>query len=148
MSAKKPTALKLLQGTYDKSRAVENEPVYDAPATTEAPEHFDGLALLKWNELAPLLTKTGVLTETDLHNLEAFCLAYQQFRLAQRLIDQEGFVVDSAGGVKKNPAVTVSHEAQRNMLSFGAALGLDPASRTKINGKPEQKKANPFDKKK
>lgn len=148
MTAKKPTALKLLQGTYDKSRAVENEPTYEAPSSVDAPDHFDGLALLKWNELAPLLAKTGVLTETDLHNLEAFCLAYQQFRLAQRLIDQEGFVVDSPSGVKKNPAVTVSHEAQRNMLSFGAALGLDPASRTKISGKPGQKQANPFDKKK
>ncbi len=144
---RKPTALKLLQGTYTNHRAVKDEPVYKAAEEIIAPDHLDGFALKKWNDLAPKLHEQGVLTGVDLQNLECFCLAYQRYREAQKDIDLRGIVIEGEKQRVKNPSCTVSHEAQTMMLKFSACLGLDPASRTKISGSPK-KTENSFNEKK
>ena len=140
---RKPTALKLLQGTYTTNRAVKDEPVYQKPKEIKAPDHLDGFALSKWNELAPLLHEQGVLTAVDMQNLECFCNAYRTYREAYQKVEREGAVIQSVKGQIKNPAWTVCYEAQLAMLKYSATLGLDPASRTKISGSPK-KTSNSF----
>lgn len=141
----KPTTAKILQGTFRKDRAAKNEVKHKAVKDIKPPNWMDGLALKKWNELAPVLQKSGVLTEVDIHNLEAFCVSYQTWRLAVDEIDKEGITMPTVkGGIQKNPAVTVSNESLKNMAMYGSQLGLDPSSRTKISGRGGDNKDNPF----
>lgn len=143
----KPTALKLLQGNPGKRKLKKDGP---APAplaeTPDAPEWLGEWAVEMWGAIAPWLTQTGIMTRTDTHNLAVFCAAYERWRWAEEEVASKGItVVDAKGVLKKNPACTVINEALRQLASFGAALGLDPASRARLmgSGGPE-KPENPF----
>ena len=59
----KPLALKVLEG-YRADRTNFAEPKIPAGSTV-APEWLTGHALNHWNELAPVLSKAGMLTEAD-----------------------------------------------------------------------------------
>lgn len=143
----KPTALKLLQGNPGKRKLKKDGP---APAplaeTPDPPEWLGAWAVDMWQTIAPWLTQTGIMTRTDTHNLAAFCAAYDRWRQAEEEVASVGITVtDKKGVVKKNPACTVINEALRQLASFGASLGLDPASRARLmgSGKPETPD-NPF----
>ena len=109
-----------------------------------------------WNTVCPELCSQKILSATDLHNLEMFCIAYSNWRQAQDEIAQLGVtLVDyipgaEEGAVKekryKNPACTVANETMKQVSSFGALLGLDPASRQRLIGAGPEKKENPFSK--
>ena len=138
----KPNKKKLLSGSkHAKSDAVEFESITSAAA----PEWLDELARGMWETICPLLCKEKVLAVTDLHNVEAFCSAYSTFRLSVIEISEKGLVVEGAtGGPVKNPALTSKNEALRQMASFGAALGLDPAARGRLMGPSGGQKNNSF----
>lgn len=143
----KPTALKVLQGNPGKRKLNKEVP---APAplaeVPDPPQWLGEWAMEMWETIAPWLTQTGIMTRTDTHNLAAFCAAYDRWRQAEAEVAGAGItVVDAKGVLKKNPACTVVNESLRQLASFGAALGLDPASRARLMGShgPE-KPANPF----
>lgn len=146
----KPTALKLLQGNPGKRGLKGGPPEPEALADVPAPPQW--LADLglwgveAWEAVAPWLTRVGILTSTDRHNLEAFCAAYQRWRTAELEIAAKGLtVLTIKGDLKKNPACTVANESMRQMASFGAALGLDPSSRARLTGGGGgAKQDNPF----
>ncbi|MNM21453.1 Phage terminase, small subunit [compost metagenome] len=146
----KPTALKVLQGNPGKRGLKKDAPA--PPPLTEVPEPPEWLADLgpwgveAWEAVAPWLTRVGILTSADHHNLEAFCAAYQRWRMAEQEIAREGLTVLTVkGDLKKNPACTVANESLRQIASFGAALGLDPSSRARlIGGGAVAKPENPF----
>ncbi|MFG0501057.1 phage terminase small subunit P27 family [Pseudomonas putida] len=143
----KPTALKLLQGNPGKRKLDKKAPT-PAPleATPDPPQWLGEWATEMWETIAPWLTQTGIMTRTDTHNLAAFCAAYDRWRQAEDEVASVGITVtDKKGVVKKNPACTVINEALRQLASFGAALGLDPASRARLMGSGGQDKPeNPF----
>ena len=141
----KPTALKLLQGNAGKRKVNKNEPSPDALAEVPAPpEWFGTIAVNIWHQVAPWLVESRVLTGTDLHNLEAFCMAYQRWREAQEDITKNGIIVMGAKQEIKNPACTVSNETLRQMATYGGALGLDPASRARLKPDGGSQKTNAF----
>jgi len=73
------------------------------------------------------------LSNTDVHNLEAFCCCYANWREAQDNINRGGIVLtDDKGRQSKNPACTVANENLRQMMSYGTTLGLDPSSRGQL----------------
>ncbi|WP_163830737.1 phage terminase small subunit P27 family [Spartinivicinus ruber] len=130
----KPTQQKLLAGNPGKRALNQNEPSYGALANVDPPAWLDATATELWGYLAPKLIKSGVLTEVDFHNLEIFCVAYARWRTAEAAIEQHGIMVtDINGNFKKNPACTVANEAIKQVDSYGAKLGLDPASRTRLS---------------
>lgn len=143
----KPTALKLLQGNAGKRALPKNEPAPEAlTEVPEPPEWMGDIAADIWRSVAPWLTGTKIMAATDLHNLEAFCMAYQRWREAQDCIDLNGLVVKGAqGGPMKNPACTVANESLRQVATFGAALGLDPSSRARLKPAGGGEKKNPFE---
>lgn len=140
---KKPTELKILQGTNRKDRQVEQEPEFEKLDHYDPPEDLDGLALKTWNSLMPLLVEASVLTAADLRALELYCVHYSNFKKAQQEVEENGYVVTSPqGSISKNPACTVVKEASSEMRALAGVLGLDPAARTRINvgkKKPEKK---------
>ncbi|MFV2949622.1 phage terminase small subunit P27 family [Pseudomonas japonica] len=143
----KPTALKVLQGNPGKRKLNKSAPAPTPLAEVPAPPEWLGeWAIEMWETIAPWLTQTGIMTRTDTHNLAVFCAAYDRWRQAEVEVAEAGItVVDVKGVLKKNPACTVINEALRQLASFGAALGLDPASRARLMGNHGQEKpANPF----
>lgn len=143
----KPTALKVLQGNPGKRKLSKDGP---APAplavVPDPPEWLGEWAAEMWQTIAPWLVQTGIMTRTDTHNLAAFCAAYDRWRQAEEEVASVGITVtDPKGVVKKNPACTVINESLRQLASFGASLGLDPASRARLMGSHgKEKPANPF----
>lgn len=143
----KPTALKVVQGNPGKRALPKNEPAPEALRDVPEPPYWMAeTAAEVWHRVAPWLTETKILAATDLHNLEAFCVAYQRWREAQDDIDKNGLVVTGAqGGPMKNPACTVANESLRQVATFGAALGLDPSSRARLKPGNSGEKTNPFE---
>lgn len=141
----KPTALKLVQGNPGKRALNKNAPSPDALIDVpEPPEWFGEIAALIWKQVAPWLVTAKILTGTDMHNLEAFCMAYQRWREAQEDITKNGIIVMGAKQEIKNPACTVVNESLRQMASFGSSLGLDPSARARIKPNLPGKNTNPF----
>lgn len=114
----------------------------------EPPSYMDGMrhASMIWDSVVPELLKNKILKITDMHNVEMFCIAYENMRKAQEEIVEHGVTMEGAtGGPIKNPAVTALNEASRQMIQFGSMLGLDPSSRTRLTGiDPKQTHTNPF----
>lgn len=141
----KPTALRLVQGNPGKRKINKKEPAPDALSEVpDPPEWFGAIAIAAWQQVTPWLVEAKILTVTDLHNLEAFCMAYQRWREAQDDITKNGIIVMGAKQEIKNPACTVANETLRQMATFGSALGLDPAARARLKPGGNQKPDNPF----
>ena len=141
----KPTAQKALAGNPGKRALNKNEPDFGLVTNIEPPEWLGENATKVWQMVVPELLKAKVLALTDLHNVEAFCTAYDNWRMAQDAVREHGIVVTGAmGGPMKNPALTAANEAMRQMVTFGSMLGLDPASRSRIIGGNKQRSTNEF----
>ncbi len=141
----KPTAQKALAGNPGKRALNKNEPDFGLVTNIEPPEWLGENATKVWQMVVPELLKAKVLALTDLHNVEAFCTAYDNWRMAQDAVREHGIVVTGAmGGPMKNPALTAANEAMRQMVTFGSMLGLDPASRSRIIGGNKQQSTNEF----
>lgn len=141
----KPTARKKAAGNPGKRPLNEREPDFGLVTNIDAPEWITGFGREMWERVAPPLLKQKVLQVTDLHNVEAFCMAYNTWRMASDDVKKNGTVVAGAtGGPVKNPALTAMNEAARQMVTFGSLLGLDPSSRQRLMGGDRKPLDNPF----
>ena len=141
----KPTAKKELAGNPGKRALNSAEPVFSKVTNIDAPEWLSARASAMWSMLIPELLREGVLAITDLHNVEAFCVAYDKWRMAEESVQQFGIVVASSqGSPMKNPALTAANESLRQIATFGSLLGLDPASRSRMIGGGRKLGDNPF----
>jgi phage terminase small subunit len=75
----KPTALKILHGTFRPDRATSPEPT-SKPSSGRCPRNLDGEAKVLWHRLAPELRRLGMLTRLNEPWLEATCVAYARMR--------------------------------------------------------------------
>ena len=141
----KPTAQKKLAGNPGKRALNHAEPEFSKITDVDPPEWLSERAAVMWKMILPELLRENVVALTDLHNVEAFCTAYDNWRMAQESIKENGIVVAGAtGGPVKNPALTAANETMRQMVTFGSLLGLDPSSRTRLIGGNKEKATNEF----
>lgn len=141
----KPTAKKKLAGNPGKRALNHAEPEFSKITDVDPPEWLSERAAVMWKMILPELLRENVVALTDLHNVEAFCTAYDNWRMAQESIKAHGIVVAGAtGGPVKNPALTAANETMRQMVTFGSLLGLDPSSRTRLIGGNKEKATNEF----
>jgi len=141
----KPTAKKMLAGNPGKRALNKAEPEFSKITNVDPPEWLSDRAAQMWRMVVPELLRENVVAITDLHNVEAFCVAYDNWRMAQESVKQHGIVVAGAqGGPIKNPALTAANETMRQIVTFGSMLGLDPASRTRLIGGNKGKETNEF----
>lgn len=112
----------------------------------DVPEYMEHMsnAVVMWKSIVPELLKRKILKVTDLHNIEMFCMAYHNLREAQHEVVLYGVTIQTETGRIKNPALTAVNEASKQLASFGAMLGLDPASRARLMGSNGKPKNNPF----
>lgn len=143
----KPTARKKAAGNPGKRAINDDEPDFGLVIDIDPPEWILGEAREMWLRVTPPLLAQKVLQVTDLHNVEGFCMAYSNWRASAVHIATHGIVMEGAtGGPIKNPALTALAEAAKQMVTFGAMLGLDPASRQRLTGGGNKKTDNPFGK--
>lgn len=141
----KPTAKKALAGNPGKRALNKDEPKFSEVTDIDPPAYLPNRAAGMWAMIVPELLTAGVLAITDMHNVEAFCVAYDKWRMSEEEVQKSGITVLSAqGSPMKNPALTAANESMRQMVTFGSLLGLDPSSRTRLIGGNKKPEANPF----
>jgi len=132
-----PTALKILRGLPGKRKPNAAEPAPAAvPGDVPPPAWLDVEAQAEWSRLAPMLTRLGVLTETDIGALSAYCEAWATWKGATQKIRQFGMVIKA----KKpgdlpivSPYVKIAHNALTQMRGLLVEFGMTPSSRSRIH---------------
>lgn len=140
---KKPTALKLVEGTYREDRVAKNEPRPKA-RVPRPPKHFSPLALEEWNRIVEELAENGLMTNLDRAALVAYCEFWEAYVQAAEKLQKGGFVYTSANGnMVENPWFSIKKRAAELMHKFLIEFGMTPASRTRISATPLGKKDAP-----
>jgi phage terminase small subunit len=120
MNPPKPTALKVLQGTDQPSRRNPAEP---KPARgAEKPAHLSVAASELWDEYAPMLTRLGLLRETDALAFEDLCETTVRWRMLRHKRDFR--------------AAVASDRAREHMLKLLGHFGMTPSSATRVTATP------------
>lgn len=149
----KSTRLKVVGGNAGKRKINTEEPSYDVIDIQEPPEELTGIARTIWEEYAPELIASKVLTMVDQHVFYAFCVSYAMWLDAVSQVlpepDDDNQHIDlvsltADGGEKKNPRISALTELQRNWERAGSLLGLDPSSRSRLVTPGTKGKHNPF----
>ena len=94
----KPTAKKLLAGNPGKRALNQAEPDFELVLNIDCPDWMGDNGRMLWEAVAPQLCKERILAATDIQNLEVYCSAYDQFRMAQADIAHGGCAHRSPGG--------------------------------------------------
>lgn len=138
MTARKPTALKILDGTNRKDRANAAEPrpeVLD-PASP-APAWLSPRAQEAWTDILPLLSSMRVATNADPAAFAMLCDALGEYIDARQVVISEGATYWTRGKVemlRSRPEVTIASEAWRRAKMMLTEFGMTPASRVKVSG--------------
>jgi hypothetical protein len=136
---KKPTELKIIEGTFRKSRDGK-APIVDG-SFPAAPEHLSASELQLWQQFprVPWVVESDVIA---VHGAVAIYDRILRNQRAQQVTLEAGnplaFKVahDSDGGQtlepKENPLITQELKLWGRLMSILASLGLTPADRTKM----------------
>lgn len=120
MNPPKPTALKMLQGTAQPSRMnpAEPKPVIGA----QKPDRLSRAASEEWDRLAPMLTRLGLLRETDALAFEDLCETTVRWRMLRHKRDFR--------------AAVASDRAREHMLKLLMQFGMTPSAATRVTATP------------
>ena len=135
---RKPTALKLLHGDFEKDPQRQNkrEPIAKAGRPT-CPRHLKGEARKEWTRVTKELADLTVLAKTDRAALQHYCETWELRSIALADVQKNGCfytTIDQGGNVirKRNPADVAFLEYSRLCHKYLTEFGLTPSSRTRI----------------
>lgn len=101
---------------------VSNDAVADIP---KPPVWLSKDGCTEWRRVTPDLVARGVLTDTDLASLAAYCAAVAGVCETMRLIKRQGRMV----GKRAHPAVRMQLQYLESARRYAAELGLTPVAR-------------------
>ena len=141
---RKPTALKVMQGTDRPDRTPENEP--KPSGVPEPPDFLTTEAKKEWRRLAPELGAIGMLTSADRAIFTGYCVAWADFAsLQKKLNGMASHVWESEKGYRQViPEVAMRDAAWKRVMQAGSRIGLDPAARSGLDVQPRTEHKNPF----
>lgn len=144
---RKPTPLKVIQGTQRADRINHNEPTPE-PQIPKPPEHLHGESLIEWERVSKELYKIGLLSEIDRSALAAYCVVWARWADAEHKLKTEPLVIVSKNGQPfQNPTLGIANRSLDLMRSYLSEFGMTPSSRSRVTAsKKEEKKNNPFTK--
>jgi P27 family predicted phage terminase small subunit len=128
--AAKPTALKVLEGTYREDR--HGGGMRAPNGLPLKPAWLGEIASKVWDEcIGELELIPGLLSPVDGPALATYCHAWQRFHDSQREIDINGSItcVSEKGGEYMHPAVAIQHKAIELIAKIGAKFGMTPSDR-------------------
>lgn len=132
MTAKKPSALKKLQGNPGK-RKLRPEPKPTITRGEKVIVKGDGLATGFLDKYRPALQALGILTDVD---EAAFEMAARHYSLAVRAYEQikaEGLIVQGDHREKrKHPLLQVFRDNSQSFKSYAADFGMTPTGRSEL----------------
>ena len=142
----KPDVLKVLQGTYRKDRANENQPTYD-DNEIQVPAHYDDAHKEKWLDIVPQLVRSGVAKNIDMFILEMMIDTLVDLADAQAELRKGDPVTTAKTGYRQLSAdFTIVERLKKSAMDYFALFGMDPSSRTKIVADTGKKKSKRFTK--
>jgi P27 family predicted phage terminase small subunit len=142
---KKPTQLKVLQGTFRADRANPNEPSPDS-CIPDAPDHLSKDALIEWGRMSSHLYKLGLLSEIDRTALAIYCQTYSRMIKYEKIVSEKGELIKtSTGAIQLSPAMWVVNKAIEQCHKFLVEFGMSPASRAKVTAKDTDKEKDEWD---
>lgn len=137
-------AMRRLKGQPDqRKRDMGN--VTPIRAEVEAPATLDDVGRKVWYDVSQRLRSLEILTDLDLIDLEAYCLAVQNLRAAQAEVNRDGPTLKTRHSTIKHPGLTVIAEATRQINQHGSNLGLNPAARVRLLPAVKEKAPDSFD---
>lgn len=138
---KKPTALKILQGTARADRINADEPTPDVDIP-KMPTHLSKEAGAEWRRITPLLKEHGLISKMDMACLAMYCTFWGDHVKAENMLRKSELVIKTPNGSQQiSPWVSISKHAMLAAHKMLTEFGLTPASRTKVSAKtPEKKK--------
>lgn len=141
MSKRKSSQFHQLAGSFRPDHHVKSRLQY-APASGTAPRHLSKAAKAEWRRVAPMLLDQGLLMETDLSILAAYCTAFAGYLECKALVGEQGQIITVESQTRtgrtskpiRNPAVTLMLDYQRAMLTAASKFGFSPYDRERIEG--------------
>lgn len=136
----KPTALKLVTGNPGKRALNKKEPKPE-DANLAAPRWLIPEAAAVWNEIAPTLGSTGLLTKVDVQMLAMGCVAIAQFRIAAKETASElvaSKIVENKDGdpieigLHVNPWLVAQSMSFKQAMAVFTQFGMSPAARSRL----------------
>ena len=128
----KPTALKLIQGTYRPDRANPSEP-RPKPGIPPCPKYLQGEARRQYRKTARKLARIGLLTELDDMALSMLCQGWADYLEATDQVMKSGMLVKSPNGFPVlNPYLVAANQALKKVRSLLVEFGMTPGSRSRI----------------
>ena len=129
----KPKVLKELAGTFRADQHNENEPIMPAlDIAPRCPAHLKGEVRKTWQRVGRLLAKTGVLTQADLHALEAYCVVFARWQDAETNLTTYGVMLTRDGQLFASPFLRIAEDSLKQMRAWMVEFGLTPSSRSRV----------------
>jgi P27 family predicted phage terminase small subunit len=131
-----PKSLKILKGTFQKCRDAK-KPLTPTGKAID-PKWIAKRAKHYWKFYEPMMTKLGLLTDADQPAFSAFVDSIARLEAANKILDDEGILLQTEKGPVKHPAFSVAKDCWANIKTFSVEFGLTPSSRQRISiPKPE-----------
>jgi P27 family predicted phage terminase small subunit len=159
---RKPTQLKVIQGTFRRHRALPNEPKPARVTRLRPPAHLSARAKAAWRAVARIAGAMGVLTVADQLALEAVAGALADLRAAREALakplirtDADGIERELAAGGgryywngamrRQRPELGDITDAEHRLWVGLGRFGLSPSDRARVaTAWGEAKAGNPF----
>lgn len=143
---RKPTALKVVQGTSRKDRTNPNEPKVKT-SIPSCPSHLNADAKREWKRITKELEKMNLVSEFDRSALAAYCQAYGTWVEAERGIKQDGMISITPNGLPVQSAwVQIKNKALEQLHKYSTEFGFTPASRSKVSVVEKETENDPLEK--
>ncbi len=128
----KPTALKILQGTFRKDQSNPQEPTAP-PSSQEPPPHLTAQKRKEWAKICTVLLDMRVMTEADRNALVRYCMLQVLFLQTKRKAKKDPSVM---GMVLKLAAELRSLEVQFRLTPSSRARVRTVFAKTSMPGAP------------
>ena len=128
--------LQELSGAYKKDP--QRRPKANAAEGVESPPEPSDVILSKkslikvWQDTCRILDEMGILSSSDAHLLESYCLVYHEMLVTAKTCLEHGHVQAGKSVESQSANSTVWLKLVREHRSLMAELGLTPTARTKI----------------
>ncbi len=132
MTARVPTALKILTGNRGKRKLPQDEPQPGPPTSPEPPAYLGPEARAFWRREFGPLADSGILRAIDQTTFAAYADAagdFERYSLALQAKGGDGTITTLAGNVIQDPLVGMKRRARGDLQRLAACFGMTPTSR-------------------
>lgn len=147
---RKPTVMKILEGTYRKDRTAPNEPKPEVVLIPpQMPDGLNEFGQKEWEKMTLELTKIGLLTTIDSSQLAAYCNEignYWECERARRdvIVRQDTDEGKEAAALFYKNYFDMAQKHLNHARAIAVQFGFTPASRSRINA-PKEKERSELD---